>query len=327
MCKVSVIIPNYNHSNFLTERIDSVIQQTYQDFEVIILDDCSTDNSREIIEAYRTHPKVSNIIYNEINSGSTFKQWNKGVELSSGEIIWIAESDDVADTKFLETLASKFDLNPNLGIAYCQSYRMTDKGVVTGTWLDHTSRFTDNKFDLDFEMQGAEYIEKYLIYLNTIPNASATLFKKEVYTGIGGTDVNIKYCSDWLTWIKILLNSDVAYVATPLNFFRYHKKSVIASAVLKFNNETHHEKYDKVLRKKLNLELQLTKLDRNKIVQQKNKKLLNQIIADEGLFHFLNKRRLKGMHFIIIASIKGKTIIPIISVLKYTKNKLSSKIR
>src|SRR5207342_1807970 len=103
MATISVIIPNYNHAFYLKQRIDSVIQQTYSDFEIIILDDASTDNSRDVIEKYRHYPKVKHIIYNESNSGSTFSQWQKGIELASGKYIWLAESDDVADSTFLET--------------------------------------------------------------------------------------------------------------------------------------------------------------------------------------------------------------------------------
>jgi len=88
---VSVIIPNYNHSLFLGERIDSVLNQRYQNFEVILLDDGSTDNSREIIEKYRGLEKVKHIVYNQKNSGNAFVQWNKGVELAMGEWVWIAE--------------------------------------------------------------------------------------------------------------------------------------------------------------------------------------------------------------------------------------------
>src|ERR1700752_3159230 len=76
--KVSVIIPNYNHATFLIERIDSILCQTFQDFELIILDDCSNDNSRSIIEKYHGHEKISHIIYNPTNSGSPFMQWQKG---------------------------------------------------------------------------------------------------------------------------------------------------------------------------------------------------------------------------------------------------------
>jgi glycosyltransferase involved in cell wall biosynthesis len=67
MPEVSVIIPNYNHGKYLKQRIDSVLNQTYQHFELIILDDCSTDDSVAIIEAYRGHRKVKKIIYNDKN--------------------------------------------------------------------------------------------------------------------------------------------------------------------------------------------------------------------------------------------------------------------
>lgn len=77
MPTVSVIVPNYCHAPYLEQRIESILQQTFQDFELILLDDCSTDGSREILERYRNHPKVSGIFYNERNSGSPFKQWKK----------------------------------------------------------------------------------------------------------------------------------------------------------------------------------------------------------------------------------------------------------
>ncbi len=72
---VSVIIPNYNHALYLDERIQSVLNQSYGHFEVIILDDLSKDNSREVMEKYRDYPHVSHIVYNTENSGSTFKQY------------------------------------------------------------------------------------------------------------------------------------------------------------------------------------------------------------------------------------------------------------
>ena len=81
---VSVIVPCYNHAPYLQARIDSIINQTYQNFELILLDDLSPDNSAEIILSYKNHPKVSHCIINEKNSGSTFAQWNKGLaELSN----------------------------------------------------------------------------------------------------------------------------------------------------------------------------------------------------------------------------------------------------
>lgn len=117
---VSVIIPNYCHARYLDERIQSVLNQTYTNFEVIILDDCSPDNgaSKEVIERYRSNPHISQIVYNEQNSGSPFKQWNKGFGLAKGEFIWIAESDDSCDEVLLESLVGRLMENSNAVVAF-----------------------------------------------------------------------------------------------------------------------------------------------------------------------------------------------------------------
>ena len=98
MPAVSVIVPNYNHARFLRRRIDTILGQTFLDFELILLDDCSTDNSRDILTAYADDSRVR-IEFNATNSGSTFKQWNKGVRLGKGKYVRIAESDDYADPR------------------------------------------------------------------------------------------------------------------------------------------------------------------------------------------------------------------------------------
>ncbi|RYY08153.1 MAG: glycosyltransferase, partial [Sphingobacteriaceae bacterium] len=221
--KVSVIIPNYNHAPYLKQRIDSVLNQTYQDFELIILDDKSTDNSKEIIEQYRNHSKVSQIVYNEVNSGTTFKQWNKGIHLAKGELIWFAESDDDASPYFLDELTAKFNQNPKLGIVYCDSYYMNEHNVkaqCTHIWKNE--RFSTNRWDNDYENNGIKEVNDYLIFHNVIDNASSALFKKSAIVAAGMADESFKYLGDLLLYMKILLRSDVAYLAKPLNFFREH---------------------------------------------------------------------------------------------------------
>lgn len=84
---VSVIVPNYNHAQYLEQRLDTVFNQTYQNFEVIILDDKSTDNSLEVINRYKDNPHLSQIVVNEQNTGSPFKQWDKGINLAKGVTI------------------------------------------------------------------------------------------------------------------------------------------------------------------------------------------------------------------------------------------------
>ena len=133
--KVSVIVPNYNHASYLKQRIDSILNQTFQDFEVIILDDCSTDNSLEVLSHYKNHNKVSHCVFNDTNSGSTFKQWDKGIQLAKGEWIWIAESDDWAEPEFLETINTHLrnctTVNSNLIIYFTLNHPSINVYVVT----------------------------------------------------------------------------------------------------------------------------------------------------------------------------------------------------
>ncbi|MCZ8214788.1 MAG: glycosyltransferase family 2 protein, partial [Cyclobacteriaceae bacterium] len=121
MDKVSVIIPNYNHARFLKKRIESVLMQSVKPAEIIILDDCSTDGSQDMINQYRDHTLVSHILINDKNSGSPFKQWQKGILYATGDWIWIAESDDYAEQNFLKEMLSLADKYQQAGLLYCDS--------------------------------------------------------------------------------------------------------------------------------------------------------------------------------------------------------------
>lgn len=229
---VSIIVPNYNHAFFLNQRLESIFNQNYENFEVIILDDFSTDDSQEILLQYANHPNVSHCIFNETNSGSTFKQWNKGIALAKGDYVWIAESDDYCEKNFLERLLVTHINHPEISLAYCQSHRMNSSGEVTGNWITHTSEFDENIFQENFVMDGNEYIEKYLIHKNVIPNVSAVLFRKKALEKIFPLIFKpfMKYTADWFYYIQLICNSKVAFVSDTLNFFRYHDSSVIAKA-------------------------------------------------------------------------------------------------
>lgn len=222
MPKVSVIVPNYNHARFLPMRIDSILGQSFQDFELILLDDGSTDDSRSILHRYASDPRVR-IEVNEVNSGSPFKQWNKGVGLARGEYVWIAESDDYSDERFLENLAARLDAEPSAAFAYCRSWRVTLHDRTDGfvnTWLP-LGRWT-----ADYCADGHMECRDYMVRGNTVPNASAVVFRKAVYEHVGGTDESLRLCGDWKLWAAMALTGKVAYVAEALNYFRFHDASV-----------------------------------------------------------------------------------------------------
>ncbi|QJB46985.1 glycosyltransferase family 2 protein [Dolichospermum flos-aquae] len=232
MPKISVIIPNYNHAQFLEQRIESVLNQTVQDVEVIFLDDNSTDNSREVFSKYVNHPKISHVIFNETNSGSPFKQWNKGFSLATGEYIWLAESDDYADPRFLETLVEILEENPQVGVAYCQSHQVDKYNDFVATLHCWTDELDKERWHNDFINNGLEECRKYLIVKNTIPNASAVLTRRYLFKEIGYADESMFLCGDWLTWIKLLLRCDIAYSAQVLNFWRTHSTNVRSKSSL-----------------------------------------------------------------------------------------------
>lgn len=226
MPKVSVIIPNYNHARYLRRRIDSVLGQTYRDLEAILLDDCSTDESRSVLSEYAKDPRVQ-IELNDKNSGNTFKQWNKGVRLARGEYVWIAESDDYADLHLLEKLVSRLDADPSAVLSYCRSWRISADGELSGFLDAFLPDLGSQKWTRDFRADGNEECRKYLVFCNTILSASSVLFRRKVYLQVGGADEKLVLCGDWKTWVSMALTGGtITYVAEPLNYYRFHDSSV-----------------------------------------------------------------------------------------------------
>lgn len=222
MPAVSVIVPNYNHAAFLRQRVESILEQSYQDFEVLLLDDCSTDNSCEVLELYRSRPKVSRIVYNEKNSGSAFRQWNKGIALAQGEWIWIAESDDWADPRFLETMMTNLAEHPECGLGYCRSYCTDEKGnilweVTVGEGVTVT--------------KGDDLIRQKLAQASTILNVSSCVFRKSLFQ----PEKQVLYekmrlCGDWFFYVLLAEQTDVLKVKDPLNYCRRHGNNIAESA-------------------------------------------------------------------------------------------------
>ena len=226
--KVSVVVPNYNHALFLRQRIDSVLRQTYREFEIILLDDCSTDDSRSLLSAYAHDPRVR-IEFNDTNSGSGFRQWNKGVRLAHGEYVWIAESDDYADERLLEKLVARLDTEARAVFAYCRSQRVATDGRHEGfvdPWPFIDSRHSQHRWTADYCADGQMECREYMARCNTVPNASAVVFRKAAYQRVGGADEDLCLCGDWKLWAGMASTGKVMYIAEPLNYYRFHSASI-----------------------------------------------------------------------------------------------------
>lgn len=218
--KVSVIVPNYNHARFLRERMDTILQQTYPDFEVIILDDHSDDSSLDVLEEYKAGPRVSHFVVNDVNSGSPFRQWRQGIGLAEGRYIWVAESDDFADPHLLERLVPILEEHDDVGIAYVDSLQVNEHGQQI--LVPESSRAPVERWQSSFRVEGREAIREFMFDRNMIPNASAVLFRKDVFDSIPLNYLELKVIGDWLIWTEMLKRSDLYFYAEKLNFFRYH---------------------------------------------------------------------------------------------------------
>lgn len=223
MPKVSIIIPSYNHERFLERRIKSILNQTYRDWELIIMDDASTDGSRTIIERYaREHPQIKTY-FNDRNSGGPFRQWNRGAEMATGEYLWFAESDDNCEPVLLEKLVPMLDENPSVGIAYGQSYLVDEQDEIINSYLKNLEFIYKSKaWEKDFIKQGEKVCREWLLFHNPIPNASGALLRKSVYLDCGMADPKMLLNGDWYLYTKMLCRSDLAFTAEHLNYFRVH---------------------------------------------------------------------------------------------------------
>ena len=218
---VSVIVPNFNHAAFLKQRIDSILNQTFQDIEIILLDDRSADESQTIIQGYALHPKVSHVVFNEVNSGSAFSQWDKGIGLAEGEWVWIAESDDWAEPEFLATMLSEAAKHPNCGMVlsipqYCYSDGKTWSQEASGSVVEST---------------GYDFARKRMACANPIHNVSSILMRRSDLLRINLSLItSMRLCGDWMLYTLLCRITDVLEVNRVLSHYRIHGTNVTSWA-------------------------------------------------------------------------------------------------
>ena len=255
--KVSVIVPNYNHARYLKARIGSILNQTFQDFELILLDDCSTDNSAELLQSYADNPHISHIVLNDRNTGSPFLQWQKGIGLAQGEYVWIAESDDTAQPDFLATTVAVLDRHPQAALCYTGSRLIDEDGHDLHRDINQWGNRKLNLPEKHSVIDGRRFAARNLYWRNYIANASAVLSRADHLRRIDLHDcIRMRYSGDWLFWFRMALTGDVGEVYADLNNFRQHTQKVTVKA--EHNGGGKREDIDIVAR----MDQQLPEIDR-----------------------------------------------------------------
>ena len=225
--KVSVIVPNYNHAPYLEERLRSIFRQTHAPHEILFLDDASSDESVAVARRVAAESPVPfHLVLNERNSGSTFRQWLKGIDLASGDLVWIAESDDTCRPELLERLVPEF-VDPEVMLAYCQSAIIGHDGrEVAADYLACTEDLSPTRWRYPYCVSGREEVERALSQRNTIPNASAVVFRKPEVLDEREDLERLRLGGDWLFYAMRIRRGKIAYIPESLNGHRHHDGTV-----------------------------------------------------------------------------------------------------
>ncbi|HOK35557.1 MAG TPA: glycosyltransferase family 2 protein [Candidatus Pacearchaeota archaeon] len=208
MPKISVIIPTYNRKDLLPRALQSVLNQTYKDFELIIVDDGSTDNTKEIVEEFQKKDPRIFYLRNEKNNGQAAAR-NLGIKSAKGEYIAFQDSDDEWLPEKLEKQKKVFERGPeDLGVVY--------------TWF----LIQDDEEKKILEIRKNSYKgDVFLAMLNTpFLGLSTLLIKKEVFQKVGLFDESLRACEDADFFIRAAKEYKFDFVGEPLVIYNIHKK-------------------------------------------------------------------------------------------------------
>ena len=222
---VSVILPNYNYEHYIERRVDSILSQSFQDFELLIEDDHSTDRSVELLQRYAARRHVQ--LTAHPNNRGAFTMWLEGLKAASGELIWIAEADDLCEPDLLESLLPFFG-DEAVSLAYAQSYVIDEHGKVQGDYSLCFPDLSPTKWLKSYTNTGQSEFQDGLAIKNTILNASAVVFRKPAVELMEEVLRDFKLSGDWYLYLNILQGTSIAYCADKLNYHRRHGGSIIA---------------------------------------------------------------------------------------------------
>lgn len=224
MPKVSVIIPTYNRANFIGETIQSVLDQTFQDFEIIVVDDGSTDNTKEIIESFIKKSGKIKYLY-EKNSGTCAAPRNVGFYNSTGKYLCFLDSDDLWLPEKLQKQIDFFKNSGNekLGFIDCGTLIINEHGK-------------EIKNNYNFPKYQGNVYKDFLKY-NFVLSPGSVLIKRSVLENIGLFDENLPSAEDWELWIRISKKYEFASLKEPLFKYRVHINN-LTSAVAKRGAES-----------------------------------------------------------------------------------------
>lgn len=216
--KVSVCMPVYNGEDYIAESIESVLNQTFADFEIVVCDNCSTDKTEEIVSGYKD-PRIT-YLRNQKNLGLVGNA-NRCIEVANGEYVCILHHDDCMMPDNLSRKVRLLDEHPNVGFVHSNLYLIDSKGDVVSEeiWAEDSRR--------DYVDDGREVFARYVscLHLGASIFIGAVLARRACYGRVGTFNHNLPHCLDSEMWMRMALFYDVACISTPLVKYRVHDSS------------------------------------------------------------------------------------------------------
>lgn len=243
--KVSVIVPNFNHEKYLPERLQSIIKQEVKPDEIIFLDDASSDNSVKVARRILAASNIKyRIIINKNNSGSVFHQWLKGLDAATGDLIWIAESDDSAHHGFLAEILPVFD-NDDVLLAYGDIQYIDVNGQPDSGLTNYYDELYELNHSSSFITSAVKAFKTDFALKNIIPNVSGAVFRRpRLHREERERLLSYRFSGDWYFYSLIARGGSIAYTKEAKSFFRYVKTSASRTA---FFTDKHIEEHQMIL--------------------------------------------------------------------------------
>lgn len=216
MNKVSVLMPSYNYAPYLPFAIKGVLSQSYSNLELIIVDDCSTDGSREIVNEWKRLDDRIVTVYHDSNYGLSVAR-NSGIAVSSGEFIALCDSDDIWSPEKLQMQIERFRLKPELGLVHSDAAIIGSDGKLTG---QRFSSLIHRNGQITSGNLFGELCQRNFLCVPTV------ILRREAIEYAGGFDNRLRSLEDWVCWTKVSIRYPFLYIDDALVQYRIHGASL-----------------------------------------------------------------------------------------------------
>jgi glycosyltransferase involved in cell wall biosynthesis len=225
---VSVVLPTFNQADYLLAAIDSILSQTYKNFELIIVNDGSTDGTAKLLETYAKIPSVK--VINQDNQRLP-RALNTGFASANGQYLTWTSSDNLLHPEMLQILVTELGADSEIGLVYADRFLIDEKGVNLG------------------EFCLSDYDPYLLLHVNFVH--CCFLYRRECQDKIGFYDPSFIYAEDWEYWIRMSQYYKMKHIPKPLYYYRVHKKSMTSEMVDGSADYIRYSKFSDAIRKRM----------------------------------------------------------------------------